>query len=605
MSLATLLLCVALTADESRCAECHPAIVETYARHGMARALSPLTPAFAKAFSGAVLDDPASGMRFGLTEREGRLIFTESAPGPTAIGPHHLEREVVGIVGAGHLDRSFVLGHAERLFFAPAEWATGHGLVLAPHQELQPSSRLGFALARECIDCHTDPPPADAFPRHLARGVEFRGIGCSGCHGDATQHVASGGRRGTIRDLEGLAPLRQHDVCARCHLQGDARIELTPPGAPRFAPGESLFERRATLVAQRQSDDFGFVSQSERLALSRCFVATEGGLTCTTCHDPHASSFGNAVEPSDAACVHCHSAESLPRTPDHAADKAQGCTACHMRKSAPHDLRHVAVTDHWIRTRPPAPEELRTLRVHTAGDGPLARFRWPGATGANPAEDDGAIAMAEAHLGRMRAAADRFDALARAEWAPRLARVPAFHFMRGRAYEAVSRPQDAIAAYREAIALDTNAVDARVNLGLLLALRGDPEASAVLEQACRIAPAAESPWQNRALVAASAKDLAAYEFAIEQALARNPDLATLWLERARIAFGRKQYDVAVEAASRAKSLQPRLKSVWTRLGQALYFAGDPTRARAAFEEALRQDANDPDAAHGLRLTTPK
>lgn len=603
MMLATLLVGAFAIGEESSCADCHPAIVASYANHGMARALAPMTPELARALAGNEIDDPAAALRFGLVERDGRLTFVEHGPGPSEFGPHRLEREVVGIVGAGLMDRSFVLQHADRLFFAPAEWASGHGLVLAPHQELQPNSRLGFALARDCLDCHTDPAPSDAFPRHLAQGIALRGIDCSGCHGDPTEHVASGGRRGTIADLGALPPLRQHDVCARCHLQGDARLDLAAPGSAPFAPGDALFERRATLVTAQPDDEFGFVSQSDRLAASRCFVATNGGLTCTTCHDPHASSFGMGYAASDAACSACHATERLPKNADHAAGGLGSCTQCHMRKSAPHDLRHVAVTDHWIRKRPPAPSELRTLRVHTAGDGPLARFRWPGTAVADPAEDAGAIAMAETHLGRMRSAAARFDALHELGVPDRLARSPSFHFYRGRAYEAVQRGDDAIAAYRAAIASDDATVEARVNLGLLLALRGDPDAVPMLERASRLAPAAESPWQNRAVAAAKAQDLAAYEFALEQALVRNPDLAPLWLESARIAFGRKQYDAAVAATSRAKALQPRLKGVWTRLGQALYFAGDKTRARAAFAEALRQDPADPDAAHGLRLTT--
>ncbi|MBK6941250.1 MAG: tetratricopeptide repeat protein [Planctomycetes bacterium] len=600
--IAALIVGALVLSDEPSCADCHPAIVASYAKHGMARALAPMTPEFAKAFSGQELEDHASGMSFGLLEREGRLTLIEHGPGPAEFGPHRLERAVVAMVGAGLMDRSFVLEHVDRLFFAPVEWATGHGLVLAPHQELQPSSRLGFALARDCLDCHTDPAPIDAFPRHLALGVEWNGIGCSGCHGDASEHIASGGRRGTITDLGALPPLRQHDVCARCHLQGDARIDLAPPGSAPFAPGDSLFQRRATLVTAAPDDEFGFVSQSERLALSRCFVATDGALTCTTCHDPHESSFGRGFARSDAACASCHATDRLPRTPDHAADAQGSCTQCHMRKSAPHDLRHVAITDHWIRTRPPAPAELTTLRVHTAGEGPLTRFRWLQATPTDPAVDEGAIAMAEVHLHRMRAAAARFDGLRERVDGSALARWSAYHFYRGRAYEAVARADDAIAAYRTAIQLEPDTVEARVNLGLLLALRGDPEALTVLDRASRIAPAAESPWQNKAVAAATKKDLAGYETALAEALARNPDLAPLWIESARVALGRRQLDVAHRAATRAVALQPRLEGAWTLLGQTLFFAGDKTRARAAFEEALRQDPKDADAARGMQLT---
>jgi predicted CXXCH cytochrome family protein len=81
---------------------------------------------------------------------------------------------------------------------------------------------------------------------------------------------------------------------------------------------------------------------------SACFRKSEGRMTCTTCHDPHARTSTDVVA-YEAICLTCHQGAS--RTPC-SVSPATGCIDCHMpcRDAS----RGMMMTDHWIRSRPEA-----------------------------------------------------------------------------------------------------------------------------------------------------------------------------------------------------------------------------------------------------------
>ena len=196
---------------------------------------------------------------------------------------------------------------------------------------------MDLALTPSCLTCHTtaDPvrlpgaaaparPAAEPRPvpgHHLGADAfdHLQALGCDACHGDPARHLdlfagVAQGPKGDIglRRLGALAPGAQRDVCARCHLQGDARLELGP------AAGDGPIAGRIPVLVPKRAleDDFRFVGQLERLALSACFRKSPA-MTCTTCHRPHAGVAAQGVESFDAACRKCHPRweRATPRSP--------------------------------------------------------------------------------------------------------------------------------------------------------------------------------------------------------------------------------------------------------------------------------------------------
>ncbi len=586
-----------LAAAEHPCAECHAAIVQTYANHGMARALYELDAGTVDAVAGSARLDPKGGYTYRVERSESGARLVEEKAGPAGFDDHRSSQRIRAVIGRGHFDRSLVTEHEGRLFFAPVEWSTTAGLVLAPHQELTPHTRLGQPVTGECLACHSDFEPPSTYPLNLAPAAPLAGIDCAGCHGDPSRHLEEAGERGTITPLGALPPERQLDVCARCHLQGDARIDLRGPGAERFAPGDDLFATRAAFVPRRPGDEFGFVSAVERLALSACFTASDGRLACTVCHDPHESAIGTAAK-IDRSCLGCHAPADCGRElRDERADR-NGCVECHMRKAGPFDLRHVTITDHFIRKRFAAPSWPDEIRVHAAEDGDLVRFRWPGAS-SDPLEDDGALAMALMHLGHAGRAIETFERVIDAGVPDSLSRLPRFHFMLGRALEAAGRPADAERAYETTLGLAPGDPEASVNLGLLLALKGDERARAVLDAVTTSHPRAAAPWRNLAVLASRRRDADEFERSITEALRRDSDLPSVWLQLGGFQIDRRDYAAAAHALEEARRRDPDLAGLYSRLGVARFETGDRRGARRAFEEALRRDPDDRLARAGL------
>ena len=562
------------------CRDCHAELVSSWAETPMARALGPVSSAELAGL--AVLDSVASrsGFAYGiLPTPEGEAFVLGETRGPS----HSLGAELLFGIGAGVRDRSLAIQHGSSMFFAPLEVLTvpgGRALALAPGEMIAPGGRFGLPLSPECLGCHTDAPPALDFPVNLVP-ADFapRGISCAGCHGSAREletHVTF-----QEADLAGEAPagadplLRlgqlertlRLSVCAACHLQGDARIELQNQTLGHFEPGTDITRARAVFVGKLATDEVGFVSQTERLALSRCFLATE--LDCTTCHDPHRA-LSVERERVRAECTTCHTGParvSCSRVPgteppglsasapgDHLVD----CVTCHMPLTGVFDVAGVTVHDHWIRSSPVAllartPDQIR---FPEAPDGNWRRFVWPGGA-APPTLDDLGLWMTAFQSGGHTAQALE---LVDAEPGSGASGLAMYHHVRAVLLEAVERREEAATEYRTALSIDPALGASATNLGLLLALLGRPqEGLIVLDGLVRRFPKADGALRNRALVRLDLGDLLGFRTDLEAAfqLAPTAELARLLGQSFRDAAPERDMVKAKRYNQLAQELDPR------------------------------------------------
>jgi hypothetical protein len=584
------------------CLTCHRDVVETYLRtHAMARAVGE-----AGAPPPGAVANPRSGNRYEIsTDARGAWLTATFADGGRRV------QRLVGRVGAGVFDTSWVTTEIDletgedtgRLFFAPVETITGHGHVLSPFELEEGSAGIDQGLGESCLTCHTDSdlgtlPGASVaegsqsarhvFPAHALGAAAFEELAapsCSACHGDPAAHLEL--MPGAVRGDVGLERLgeqpagRQRDVCARCHLQGDTRLDLAGGqsahlAAPRDLP---LGARIPVLVPVRQGDDFRFVGQLERLALSECFQESPE-MTCVTCHDPHRGVAAQGLASFEATCAGCHDCSRDPslevaEVTGEPARTATACVDCHVRRSQPFDLPHVRSADHFIRRRIPLPEDGIPHRQFADREGALelfddgrlgARLRAPGGERWRA----GLMAMGYLILGRTADAARHFEvfpppgtAAARAASAPAglvpFETSPVFHRMRAQALIANGRFPEGEAAMSDALELDPLAAGVRIERARLRFATGDVAgAYADSQRVIDDHPASEAPWELRAAMAErlGRPDLATR--ALTASTERWPSNAVSWYKLGRLLEQRGESERARRAIERARRLQPSL-----------------------------------------------
>jgi Tetratricopeptide repeat len=573
------------------CAGCHPKPVREYLEHGMSDSLGPLAEAPTGEWTNA-----HTGTRF---------VFGTDAQGPTltatrADGGRRVQR-VVGRIGAGIFDTSFVgteldpLGRPTgRLSFLPLERLADGTLEPAPFEAL---GGAGFdqPVTAECLECHTTENPialtrpslrADRVYPGNALGADalrrLPPLGCDACHGDTRRHVeiqlggdaAAADDIGLVRLGELPAP-EQRDVCARCHLDGEARVALQPlvGYGPRRHP---LHQDRPVLVPAQPDDEFRFVAQLDRLALSACFRGSE--MSCTTCHAPHRAVIAQGPQSFEAACRSCHASDACHRPADLTVEAvtgapsrtAEGCVDCHVRRSQPYDLAGVRTADHWIRSRIPLPS---TAPVHAKHSGPLALFddgRMAAALDSDGgrAWENGLIALGLWHRGDAEEAAHRLDQLPppgtpAVDWPPPPAPLPplplsgSFHFVRGLVLEAVGRVGEAHDAYRDAELADGQAPEPRVNRAALRLGLGDSEsARETAEELLNLYPRAEAAFNLGARALAQDGQLEAAADALVKSTLCWPSDAGVWHELGRLYLALGDAGLAQAALSQAAVLEP-------------------------------------------------
>ncbi|MFN0245229.1 MAG: tetratricopeptide repeat protein [Planctomycetota bacterium] len=504
-----------------RCVDCHAAIVASYRKTGMANALNPVQSGEVRGLA-PVADGP-SGFHYRFEADGSTASIVEQWKGPKGETTVCVRAELAFTIGAGLLDRSFAAAVGDVLWFAPLEVLTAHGGVarhaaLAPGHAMQSGTRFTIPIAEECLSCHTDTLPPRDYPLNLRperSAWQPAGISCDACHGDGDAHVRwreaelAGARHDSTDPIvtgRFTSAIESVSSCARCHLQGDARLALRAGERGVARVGGDLLEQRAIYVAKHPNDDVGFVSQVERLVRSSCFVesakAGREALTCVTCHDPHASSF-EPVERARvrAACTQCHAETaasgahgcSLPLEKR----GAQDCVSCHMRKTPVFDLGEVEIHDHFIRREDPPPSRFEKLRVKEAQDGELALFTWPGKPAASYAGDAGLWMMAYMGLGRP----DRAWSYAAREPGAVARALPMYHHLRGSLLESQGKLEEARAAYAAALALDPEQAESAVNLGALFyKLKRYAEGETLLDRVIEKHPQAYSAMRNRALI---------------------------------------------------------------------------------------------------------
>lgn len=176
-------------------------------------------------------------------------------------------------------------------------------------------------------------------------------------------------------------------------------------------------------------------------------------------------------------------------------------------------------------------------------------------------------------------------------------------FERGLAAQRSGRPEDAIAAYRAAVAADPRLAPAYFNLGQMLRNRHDlPNAAQAFDAAVRLRPTAADAWINLGVCREGLGDLDTALTCYREASRLDPRFAGAAHFNAGNVL-RKQGDLPAAIASfeAARAVTPEAPEIWLNLGNACREDGRLAEAMAALERAGQLKPDWPEARWNLAL----
>ena len=273
-------------------------------------------------------------------------------------------------MGSGTHGISYLVRRGRHLFQAPLSYYKMTGSwELSPGYERED---LGFGrqIETSCIACHVGrSSPVEGKPGFYENpAFSEPAIGCENCHGPGQAHVEA-----RLENLEmsaavdytifdpSKAPARLgENVCMQCHQWGDARTLLPGKTHFDFRPGTYLVDTLAILKVPvgRSAQKSVLLEQHFGMETSRCFLASEGRLSCFSCHEVH-----NPPGPAGKVsyyrdkCLNCHTNETctISIAERQRRTRSNDCAGCHMPGSDLKRIRHTALTNHRIPRRPDAP----------------------------------------------------------------------------------------------------------------------------------------------------------------------------------------------------------------------------------------------------------
>jgi hypothetical protein len=366
--------------DEA-CRKCHSSTYTQFKQTGMGRSVAVPSSADLVALAKPVkLFNKESHRTYSVYARDGKMFHEESeidASGHTVFSESH---QIAYAVGAGDVGKSYLVASGEALFVSPISYYTRvGGWDLSPGYKQGTFQGFTRRVVDLCVDCHTGQPQlvAGSHNRFQQPPFRFLTVGCERCHGPGATHVrqhTEEAAEGSPSDVEPvdlsivnprkLIPGIRDDVCAQCHLAGDARVLQPGKNYLDFRPGTPLGDVAAIFSVPQtiKGNHFVALDQFEQMKISQCWAGSSGRLGCISCHDPHVQLHGDpAIGFFRGRCLACHTANSCraPQIKRQATAPADNCIQCHMPKQLTENIGHSSVTDHRIlRTQSEIPAAL-------------------------------------------------------------------------------------------------------------------------------------------------------------------------------------------------------------------------------------------------------
>jgi predicted CXXCH cytochrome family protein len=603
--------------DAAVCADCHPAIAETYRRTGMGRSFEPPSRSNTLGGSNAPVTyfHKASDSYFTMAERDGRFYQRRYQIGFDGKETNSIEKEIHFVLGSGNHARAFLSRTSRNTFVElPLAWYSEGGGAWAMNPGYDRPDHAGFtrAITYGCMFCHNaipdgmggsaaraQPGGEPVFPERMPEGID-----CQRCHGPGGKHVDLAGAAAAVEETRRaivnparLSAERQIEVCMQCHLETTSfrlpnsivRFDRLPFS---YRPGESLADfvlHFDHAPGSGHDDKFEIAGSAYRLRQSACFLKSEGKLGCTSCHNPHDMARGEqAAAHYTEVCRQCHGAafEQVVASGRHT--KSSDCLGCHMPKRRTDDVVHAVMTDHYIQRRKPSRDLLAPIAERRETEengyrGPVALY-YPQSL---PEGRDRDLYLAVAHVSQKADLSDGIQRLTSAIEKHRPDRME-FYLQLADAWKDAGQIDKAIPLYEEAVRREPRSLIALQRLGFALRSAGQAaQAVEVLKRALAVDGRDAASWHQLGLLhlAQGARNdaLAAFEKAIEL----DPDLFEAYNSAAGVRLEGGNLAQAEPAFRDALNVRPDYAEAHSNLANVLASTNRFDEARYHFEAALR------------------
>ncbi len=360
--------------EETLCVSCHEETVRHYGKQNKAQSFyRPTEDLITGESRGLPYYHKPSRAYFDLSWVDDALVFSRYQKDKSGVEMNAIKQKVDWVMGSGDDVRTLLYqtGNGELCILPLAWYRDLMAWDMAPGFLNELTVTLEQPVTAACMFCHNAYPGDETdifwssayFPHELPEGIS-----CNRCHGDPSTHIelalAEGSSDADIK-VSIVNPVKldnpeREDVCNQCHLQPTVAVDaqrVFGRDAFSFVAGEPLLDYRIevdiTNVQRNGERTFEKNHHAYQLYQSRCYTASEGLLSCMTCHSIH----NPPAEPEKShffndRCLTCHEGQKIQSLHNNMTTEIKDCVSCHMPQSRTHNYVHMTTTDHRIRVVP-------------------------------------------------------------------------------------------------------------------------------------------------------------------------------------------------------------------------------------------------------------